>query len=175
MSKTKTCSECDEQKPLDEFYAHSGNPDGYTYKCKACMRQNHREWYQEKKHDDEYMDRERQWSRDNYHSMSDEEKRAKRRDPDPKKRRAYDFVQRHVTPPEGKECHHWSYQPEHRGSVFFLTESNHGKLHRFMEYDDEAMMYRREDSGQLLDSKKKHAAFIREVLDLDPETAEVNT
>ena len=35
---TKTCSECNTEKPLDEFHKHKNHRDGKQSHCKACMR-----------------------------------------------------------------------------------------------------------------------------------------
>lgn len=36
--KTKTCSKCKFDKPLDEFNKRSNSKDGYRFECKACQR-----------------------------------------------------------------------------------------------------------------------------------------
>jgi hypothetical protein len=32
----KKCKECLEEKPIECFYKHKGNTDGYKHKCKVC-------------------------------------------------------------------------------------------------------------------------------------------
>ena len=34
----KTCSKCNESKPLDSFYKRQANKDGYSCVCKECQR-----------------------------------------------------------------------------------------------------------------------------------------
>lgn len=34
---TKTCTMCQEEKPMDEFHRNSRNKDGRAYRCKKCM------------------------------------------------------------------------------------------------------------------------------------------
>jgi hypothetical protein len=66
-----------------------------------------------------------------------------------------------IKPPElGLERHHWSYNEEHYKDLIFVTKKHHMKAHRFIIYDQERMMYRRCDTGELLNTKEKHQSFI---------------
>lgn len=40
----KECAHCHEVKPLGDFYAHKGKPDGLTSYCKPCSRERRRKW-----------------------------------------------------------------------------------------------------------------------------------
>ena len=40
MHSSKECSQCNEIKPLGEFYRHATNKDGHCGKCKVCARVN---------------------------------------------------------------------------------------------------------------------------------------
>jgi hypothetical protein len=33
---SKTCTKCEDNKPLSEFYRQAGTPDGHKYSCKEC-------------------------------------------------------------------------------------------------------------------------------------------
>lgn len=41
---TKTCTTCNKNKPLDEFYNCKSNSDGKQYKCKQCSKEYGKEW-----------------------------------------------------------------------------------------------------------------------------------
>lgn len=34
---TKICGHCKKDKPLDQFYKHTGKKDNVTYSCKQCF------------------------------------------------------------------------------------------------------------------------------------------
>ena len=67
---------------------------------------------------------------------------------------------------EGNHLHHWSYQEEHAKDVIELDPKKHAFLHRYINYDQEKMMYRVSanlngwDFGELLDAKDKHEKFL---------------
>lgn len=41
----KKCKECSEEKPIELFYKHKGNTDGYKHKCKACYNKQGKDAY----------------------------------------------------------------------------------------------------------------------------------
>jgi hypothetical protein len=56
----KRCKDCDETKPLDEFYVHKVMADGRLNKCKACVRA------RVKKHRAENVERIREYDRERH-------------------------------------------------------------------------------------------------------------
>ena len=42
--ETKICSQCHEEKPIDEFYKNKNTKDGYHGQCKSCMNANNLEY-----------------------------------------------------------------------------------------------------------------------------------
>lgn len=60
--------------------------------------------------------------------------------------------------------HHWSYNKQHRVDFIALSYQDHAKLHRYMIYDQERMMYRTIE-GVLLDSKEKHIEYFNSLIE----------
>jgi hypothetical protein len=62
--------------------------------------------------------------------------------------------------------HHWSYNEEHYKDVIELEPKTHAFLHRYINYDQEQMMYRVSanlngwDFGELLNTRDKHERFL---------------
>jgi len=68
----KVCKNCQEEKPLSEYYTHKKAPDGHEYICKPCCLLRKKKWYYSK--NDEINAKVRQARKDN-----PEEVRAKQR------------------------------------------------------------------------------------------------
>lgn len=60
----------------------------------------------------------------------------------------------------GIDFHHWSYRQEHYKDTLELPKKDHAKAHRFLVYDQKQLMYRTL-TGTLLDTKRKHDAYIK--------------
>lgn len=59
----KTCSRCNETKPLEEFVKDNRRKDGHATICKECRRKKDRERYQQLKEDEAFMERHREHGR----------------------------------------------------------------------------------------------------------------
>lgn len=64
VTVAKTCSDCGELKPLDEFPRNRAHSDGYHNLCKPCNRVRSRARYQAKRQ--EYIDRANRWREENH-------------------------------------------------------------------------------------------------------------
>ena len=71
---------------------------------------------------------------------------------------------------DGHEKHHWSYNEGDEIDVIWLTRPEHTFLHRYIQYDQERMMYRctrtvgEFTSGDLLDSKELHMEYYTKLV-----------
>jgi hypothetical protein len=171
--ETKICFRCGIEKPIDEFYRHSRMADGHLNKCKECTRNDALENYSKKITDPEWREKEKIRGRDKYHRLytgvkcPPERKREiiqRYKDKYPEKRLAINKASR-LPKIEGFENHHWSYNKEHWLDVISLSTSEHMKLHRYMVYDQERMMYRT-TGGILLDTREAHLHYYNSLKDL---------
>lgn len=171
----KTCYKCGKEKPLAEFYKESKMADGHFNKCKECANKDYRVYRKHKLDTDPtFKEKERKRGRErhrkfysNIRKSSGEQKKCDEKYAErfPEKRRAKNSS-KYITTKKGYNNHHWSYNIEHFKDVISLLYTEHYKLHRYMIYDQERMMYRTLQ-GVLLDTREKHILYCESIKELD--------
>jgi hypothetical protein len=162
----KKCFKCGLELPLTNFYKHPQMADGHVNKCKECNKKVVKGNYINNVKLPGYVEKERKRGRDKYRRLyeftgkANPKSNAKWMQKYPEKRKAHSMSGKLISPIEGFEKHHWSYNKEHYKDVIWLTKKHHMKAHRFIVYDQERMMYRRFDNNVLLDTKESHLSFI---------------
>ena len=159
----KKCNKCFLEKEVSGFYKGQGN-------CKSCAKKIVREREELLRKDPEWVEKEKERHRLKYHRLGykdkhkptpDEKREIIRRYKEkyPEKTLAKNASQR-MPCEKGNELHHWSYNAEHRKDVIELSVLDHNKIHRYIIYDQERMMYRRTDTNELLDTKEAHIDYF---------------
>lgn len=169
----KKCIKCDESKPLTDFYKHSLMADGHINKCKACSKSESKIRDKEKRMDSNFVETEKIRAREKYYRLdyrsSQKQNTEKKREAlkrhvlkFPEKKKARQMTQHILKANIKNELHHWSYNKEHWKDVIELSVNDHAKLHRYLVYDPERLMYRRCDNNILLDTKLAHVEYFNE-------------
>lgn len=161
----KHCFKCFEHKEYSEFYKHPKMRDGYLGKCKDCTKSDQNKRRVEKLKDPEWVSKEAARCREKGRRLKYKKDRSmygrQHAMKYPEKKLATNKTQRMNPVVSGNQFHHWSYKEEHQKDVIELTPREHGKAHRFLVYDQEHFQYRRCDTLELLDTRERHDAFIR--------------
>lgn len=171
----KICYVCNVKKPLVDFYKSKNTTDGFLGKCKKCTNEYGKtRYFTLKESNPEWLEKERARARAKNHKNKGRykiEPEAKKRymekylDKYPERKAAASAIvmMTRKNPDSTRHFHHWSYNKEHWKDVIEISVDDHYKLHRFLRYDQAAMMYKTMD-GILLDTREKHIEYMQKVI-----------
>jgi len=170
--KEKKCFKCEKTLPIEDFYLHKKMLDGHLNKCISCTKKDVRKRETELKNDKDWLEKERKRCRDRYYRLGYINKKPtkeKRREiikrniqKYPEKYMAAKYTEIFLTKVPGMNLHHWSYNQEDWLDIIELTIKDHHFLHRFLDYDQNFMMFR-DKNGNLLKNKDEHIKLLEKL------------
>lgn len=173
--ETKICTKCFTEKTSEEFYKHPSTKDGRDSKCKECAKKASDINFKRKIAElPGFLESEKNRAREKFHRLYKEVRPSPERHAEIMKEYKNRFPEKKLAQSRSgtlpkltdrQQYHHWSYNKNHWKDCIVFGELEHRKLHRYMTYDQERMMYRT-TSGVLLDTKGAHIKYYNSLKDL---------
>lgn len=160
----KRCFKCGEYKDINEFYVHSRMGDGHLNKCKVCTKKDADIRERKLRQDPAWCEKEKQRSKEKYYRLNYRERQFRMNLNKPYKNKIYKTLHKKYNLQPIQNAHHWNYNI--LNDVIILTKEDHRTIHRFMKLDSEKLIFVTNDNI-ILDTKAKHASFIKRVLKND--------
>lgn len=168
----KICFKCELEKDLSEFYKQKNMVDGHLNKCKECTKKGSKDNYNKKSKDPSFIESEKARGREKYERLHKGWKKVSKevrfkstktyRLNFPEKYSAHKASQGLKKEDSSNHLHHWSYNEQHYVDVIEINKEEHIRIHRYLVYDQEYMMYRTLNN-ELLDTKEKHVKYLDEI------------
>ena len=178
----KICSSCKKEKEFSEFSKCKRAKSGLQSQCKACHKQYCKQYRAEnpeyfKQYRAENAEQLKQYQKQFYAENAEQLKQCHKQyiaeNPEvkakcdkkykfkyPEKRKATSKANYNLPSRDGYHRHHWSYNEEHWLDIIYVNASMHNYYHTHMEYDSTHMVYRIKSTGELLDTRERHEAYL---------------
>ena len=148
----KICPKCKEEKELSKFSKDKRAKSGLKTQCKACNKQYRAE------NTEQIKQYQKQYFAENPELKAKFNKKYESKYPEKKK--ATNKANNNLPSRDGYHRHHWSYNEEHWLDIIYVNASMHNYYHTHMEYDSTHMVYRIKSTGELLDTRERHEAYL---------------
>jgi hypothetical protein len=149
MCEKKVCTKCEIEKPLDEFCNHKGKSDGKTSRCKSCIKEDKKNYYDENR--DKVKIRNKKWREKNPDIIKKTSKKWREKNPDKVK----EFYKTYREENSDKIINYKKrYREENRDKIK-ASRRKYYEENRDKVLED-SKKYREENSDKIINYKKRY-------------------
>lgn len=167
IQEYKICKKCHVEKTLSDFHFDKSSRDGHVNACKKCINEATHIRLIELGKDPVYREKERLRAKERYRNLNPIDRHMKnsvyRYDNSFMVKNEVRNAHTLFSVPKGYQCHHWNYNKGYELDVIILAFRDHRKVHNSIKIIRDSLIFETK-SGELLDTKEKHEAFINDLL-----------